>query len=239
MTSPTPVPHKRFSPKENQHGYAMENQRGHAMWLMLVAVVLFGGLSYVVSQSGKSASDEEKVLMAAAQVTQFPAAIRTAVARLRAAGVALQDIDFNEQGTLPTSIFYSGGGAIAYQKPPSDMGTAANWRFKLAQPDNTGWFVGGMGSDGPEGKDVFAYLVNVPIVLCQEINRAMGLPGEPLIEPTEVNLAEPAASDAEAGNNAWTFSAHRRDNRIETPPAACVRNGGDGPLVYYHVVAAQ
>jgi hypothetical protein len=231
MISPSPMPHKSKS--------VHDNQRGHALLLVLVAVVLFGGLSYVVSQSGKKASEEEKVLMAAAQVTQFPAAIRTAVARLVAGGVQLQDIDFNEQGTLPTSIFYSGGGAIAYQKPPADLGTAANWRFKSVEADNTGWFVGGIGSDGPEGKDVFAYLVNIPVVLCQEINRALGLPAEPLIEPSEVNLAEPATPDAEAGNNVWTFSAHSRDNRMETPPAACVRNGGEGPLVYYHVLAAQ
>lgn len=214
-------------------------QSGHALWLVLIAVMLFGALSYVISRSDKMAAEEEKLLMASAQVTQFPAAIRTAMARLAAAGVALEDMDFNEMGTSPQSIFYSGGGGVAYQKPPYLIGSQTEWRFKTKSRDNTGWFIAGIGTDGAEGKDIFAYISGVSVALCEELNRNTGLSAEPKVERVAVNLAIPGDAAAKAGYNAWTFSAHAQERRAETPPAACVRNGIDGELVYYHVLAPQ
>jgi len=218
---------------------AAAGQRGHALWLVLIAVVLFGALSYVISRSDKIALEEEKLLMASAQVTQFPAAIRTAMARLAAAGVALEDMDFSEMGTSPQSIFYSGGGGVAYQKPPYLIGSQTEWRFKTKSHDDTGWFIAGVGSDGAAGKDVFAYISGVSVALCEELNRNTGLPAEPMVERVAVNLAVPGGAAAKAGYNAWTFSAHAQERRGETPPAACVRNGIDGELVYYHVLMPQ
>lgn len=214
-------------------------QRGHALWLVLIAIVLFAALAYVVSRSDKRAVEEEKLLTAAAQITQFPAAIRTAMARLTAADIALEDMDFNEMGTSARSIFYSGGGGVAYQKPPYLIGSQNEWRFKTKSRDNTGWFIAGIGTDGPAGKDIFAYVSGVPVALCEELNRSIGLAPQPRIEPDAVNLAVPGTATATAGHNSWTFSAHARERRAETPPAACVRNGIDGELLYYHVLVAQ
>lgn len=216
-----------------------KNQKGQAIWLVLIAVALFGIISYVVSHSDKRAVEDEKLMMAAAQVTQFPAAIRTALARLVAAGVALEDVDFSEMGTTNRSVFYSAGGGVAYQKPPYLVGSQNEWRFKTKTRDGKGWFIAGIGSDHAGGKDIFAYMVDVPIVLCEELNTSIGLPPQPRIEPAEVNLAVPGDAEAKAGHNAWTFSAHAQEKKTETPPAACVRNGVEGPLVYYHVLAAQ
>ncbi len=218
---------------------AHAGQRGHALWLILIAVVLFGALSYVLSRSGERAVEEEKLLMASAKVTQFPAAIRTAMARLVAAGIALEDMDFSEMGTSPRSIFYSGGGGVAYQKPPYLIGSQTEWRFKTKSRDNTGWFIAGVGTDGPEGKDIFAYISGVSVALCEELNRNTGLAAAPKVEAAAVNLAVPGDANAKAGHNAWTFSAHAQERRAETPPAACVRNGLDGELVYYHVLVPQ
>ena len=227
-----------FRPK-NTVADMYAGQKGHALWLVLIAVMLFAGLAYVVSRSDKMAAEEEKLLMAAAQVTQFPAAIRTAMARLSAAGVSPADMDFSELGTTGRSIFYSGGGGVAYQKPPYLIGSQNEWRFKTKSRNNTGWFIAGIGTDGAEGKDVFAYITGVPIALCEELNRSIGLAPQPKIEASAVNLAVPGAASAAAGHNAWTFSAHAQERRAETPQAACVRNGLDGELVYYHVLAAQ
>lgn len=218
---------------------ARQKEKGHALWLILIAVTLFGAISYVVSHSDERAAEEEKLMMAAAQVTQFPAAIRTALARLVAAGVALEDVDFNEMGTTPQSVFFSGGGGVAYQKPPYLVGSQNEWRFKTKSRDGKGWFIAGIGSDGAAGKDIFAYMVDVPVILCHELNTSIGLPAQPRVEPAEVNLAVPGDADAKAGHNAWTFSAHAQEKKTETPPAACVRNGVEGPLVYYHVLVAQ
>lgn len=214
-------------------------QKGHALWLMLIAVMLFASLAYVVSRTDRMAADEEKLLMAAAQVTQFPAAIRTAMARLAGANIAYEDMDFSEMGTSRRSIFYSGGGGVAYQKPPYLIGSQNEWRFKTKSRDNKGWFVAGIGTDGAEGKDIFAYITGVPNALCEELNRSIGLAHQPKIEAAAVNLAVPGSATDTAGHNAWTFNAHAQERRAETPPAACVRNGLDGELVYYHVLVAQ
>jgi hypothetical protein len=109
-----------------------------------------------------------------------------------------------------------------------------------------GWFVAGAGSDGARGKDVFAYLDNLDLEVCEQILRGLGLAPIPLVEPEKIDFsglyegtplqtggAAPGDSLGRAGG-AYSFNAwHRAD---APQPYACVQNGADGSYVYYHVL---
>ena len=64
-------------------------ERGNVLFLILIAVALFAALSYAVTQSTRSGSGDasgETNLISSAQLTQYPAGIRTSIVRMIIAG---------------------------------------------------------------------------------------------------------------------------------------------------------
>lgn len=221
------------------------NQSGAtvALSLLLFAMVT-GGLYYFYDHSKTKALYQENQRLVVTQVLQFPAVVRTGVARLQASGVALEKIDFSPESKGPKAVFHSNGGGVRYQTPPdgllSDQG---RWRFKTVNAAGEGWFIAGLGSDEEKGKDVFAYLQGLPQDFCEMVNRTLGLPAAPKVESVAIDLATPGPVNGTAGLNAWTFAAHSRPalagGENATPSAACVQNGNGGSYVFYHLLAAQ
>ena len=79
-----------FKPLKNKRKVA-NGESGNVLFLILIAVALFAALSYAVTQSsrtGGGASDGEQNLINSAQVTQYPASVRTAIVRMIIDGVA-------------------------------------------------------------------------------------------------------------------------------------------------------
>lgn len=228
------------------------SEKGNALLLVMVAVIFFGALSYMVINSGSGGTfAQEKDLMSAAQITQYPAALRTTVRRMITQGVVPADITFDLSDATPNGIFSQIGGGAFIEDPPAGIGKDTIWRFKAtpAGPDGIrGWFVAGVGSDAPRGKDIFAYLDNLNLQVCEQILRGLGLDPTPLEEPVAIDFSgadEGTARQqggAAAGQNlahatAHSFKAwHQQDN---PQPYACVRNGPDGGYVYYHVLVDQ
>ena len=90
----------------------MNNSRGNALFLILIAVALFAALSYAVTNSGRGGSgvDKEQAEIDAAQIMQFFSQVQTAYTRLELIGgydqVLFNDSDANASGTC-----YSGATA--------------------------------------------------------------------------------------------------------------------------------
>src|SRR5690606_14672174 len=62
-----------------------QSESGNVLFLILIAVVLFAALSYAVTQSTRSGgggASQETSLISSANVTQYPASIRTAILRM-------------------------------------------------------------------------------------------------------------------------------------------------------------
>jgi hypothetical protein len=214
------------------------SQRGNALFLVLVAIALFAALAYVVMQAGGQSQrgGQGRDLTTLSRVTTFPIAIQTAVRRMVQSGAKLTDLDFTPGADGKTAVFSPKAGGIAY-RTPSPAGTV-EWAFKTVTADDTGWFVAGMGTDGAEGKDVFAYLEGVSLEACAEINGLLGLDREPLKEEPPVILTGTGGdSAAKAGKNAWTFKIQNEGPLLMPQPAACVQNGEK--YVYYHVIVAR
>lgn len=237
--------------------HARRSERGNALFLILIAVALFAALSYAVTQSGRGSGSvsREQSLIAASQITQFPAGIRTAVTRMVITGVSANDVSFIAgDDDEDFGVFSATGGGASRQDPPANIGTATDWRFKAIPTKATGgYFITGVGTgDDVAGRDSFAFLEGVSTDICRSILRGLGLSTTPLQEATTTNLTDPtpanegdpatqaggttATSDDE-GNNLWSFNAHNAD-----PQAfSCVDADSTAAtnFVYYHALIEQ
>lgn len=205
----------------------MKNERGNALFLILIAVALFAALSYAVTQSGRGGGsiDKEQSLIVASQVTQFPAAVRTGVTRMVITGTQVTDLDFGATSTGADAVFDSAGGGVIYQSAPSNAGGDTTWYF-LEDGDN--FFIDDIGTNTTN--DVMAVLGDVSQTVCDQVNKGLGLTTgganagtvAPL-DGTAHTTATPAATN--------TFDAYSGE------PFACSDNGAEN--VYYHALVEQ
>lgn len=207
-------------------------QRGQAMFLVLIAVALFAALAYVVTQAspgGRAATG----LRTVARVAAYPAAIQSAVKRMLASDVTVPELDFRLDAEGKAAVFSPSFG-LAYRSPEPALGSGIEWNFKGISLEGRGFFIMGIGTDAPKGKDVIAYLDDVPRNACEEINEVLGLPRQPLPEiPPVILEGKGGGAKDSAGKNPYSFHAYGAVPK----QGACVQNGDK--YVYYHVIVAQ
>src|ERR1700761_7280485 len=83
-------------------------ESGNALFLILIAVALFAALSYAITQSGRGGGNvsNQTALITAGQITEAPADIRAAVARMLITGVAPTTVAYIASGgTLADDVF--------------------------------------------------------------------------------------------------------------------------------------
>ena len=169
-------------------------EAGNVLFLILIAVALFAALSYAVTQStrtGGGSGDNETALISSAQLTQYPASIRTAVVRMIIGGTDVGDLEFNTPtdfgnctGTgTPAGeqfcVFHPNGGGATYATAPGDMmaNTGGNlagiWTFNAEnQIDLAGTSTGNDDPLAPTA-DIIAFLPGITLSLCQRINQEL------------------------------------------------------------------
>lgn len=244
----------------NQSVKKSGKERGNALFLILIAVALFAALSYAVTQSGRGSGtvDKETALIAAAQTTQYPAALRSTITRMVITGTATTAIDFTT-GNGTAKVFGSSGGNAVFQTPPNNIGTASGegqamggtltastWGFKDVSHANRGYFVLGVGTDaGVGGREILAYLHDITLAVCEQINKGLGLTTTPETQSTAVDLtlnsgkgADATAADASAAaagtGTTNVYAASNSSGRA----FACIRNGAT-LYDYYHALVEQ
>jgi hypothetical protein len=210
-----------------------QSERGNALFLILIAVILFAALSYAITQSNRSGANpsRETNLIASTTVTQYPSAIRTAITRMLLRGAAISDLDFMlpddaNFSTAPVTykVFHPNGGGAVYQNVDPNTVTldASNdpegdWAFLTDKVvTNIGTSTG----------DVVAVLTNVRTGICQRINEQI---------TGDTTIPASGLSDAQAitdGANPFTGAG------ITGQPFLCVSTS-DSHNVYYHVLAEQ
>lgn len=222
------------------------SEKGNALFLILIAVALFAALSYAVTQSGRGSGtiDRENAAIAASQVTQYAAALRTTVTRMVLTGTAANAVDFTTASpTGSAQVFASAGGGAVNQAPPTSAGTATAWHY-LASTATNGFFVTGIGAT--TGQEILAYLPNMNLSACTQVNRGLGftttapaVQATPVVYPAAAKEGIPSTQDA-GGTSESTANA-----TFSTPggaqPFACFNNGTSGTpnYTYYHTLAEQ
>jgi hypothetical protein len=248
-------------PEENRY-----KESGNVLFLILIAVALFAALSYAVTQSSRSGGGNtsgETSLINSAQLTQYPASIRTSIIRMLVSGTTVDELNFNPPASFDNlsstrvGVFHpSGGGAIYSTAPPDvmDSGNQGAWHF------NANLEIPEIGTTGADGNDLIAFLPGITFSVCRKLNEELGITdvpnGDDVIPDVAVDLSSAGTSDGYDGDQLIDSTGPDANNDITFPtasdqpdiddgstsldgqPYGCFRNT-DGTYVYYHVLVER
>ena len=237
-------------------------ESGNVLFLILIAVALFAALSYAVTQSTRSGAGDtasETNLISSAQLTQYPAGVRTSVVRMIIGGVAIEELLFNDPSDFSTiintddlrerAVFHPNGGNATYQLAPSDVVTTDNangvWYYNAeVQIQNIG-----ITDSGAAGNDIIGFLPDVTLGICRRMNDELG------IEVSDSPDANTNGVPEQAGlvvtdftrnmDDGYAFPAgagSKIDGDFTGQPFGCfeaagINNSAGSPrVVYYHVL---
>ncbi|HEY1096870.1 MAG TPA: hypothetical protein VGF14_06475 [Alphaproteobacteria bacterium] len=213
-----------------------ETERGNALFLILIAVVLFAALSFAITQSNRStgsSAGEETNTVSGSNVTQYASAVRTGITRMLVRGNVLEDLFFDQPGdsgytTNPTrQVFHPQGGAVVFQSPDSNLvETGGQWYFFFANVKDM----------ATSSLDAVAVLTKVKRGVCQQINR--NIFGSTTVSPLGTAITDAtivAATYNSASPVANTFDFGTTPNK----PYGCFTSDSGTQFNYLHVLAEQ
>lgn len=226
-------------------------ESGNVLFLILIAVALFAALSYAVTQStrgGGGSSDSETTLINSAQITQYPASVRTAVVRMIIAGVAIDTLEFNPPAdfddcsgapaTHSFCVFHPDGGGATYVQAPNTLmvsGTPGIWHFN-------GEFeivdVGTSSAGSFDGNEIMAFLPGITSTLCDRINKELGISGDTQTNTNATSSYTADMDDTYALPTTEFVLGDADTIALQGQPFGCFRNQS-GDYVYYHVLLEQ
>jgi len=245
-----------------------DKESGNVLFLILIAVALFAALSYAVTQSsrgGGAGSSSEAALIASAQLTQYPASLRTSVLRMMVGGTDVSELLFNapsdfaalDTATLRArAVFHPHGGGATYMGTTPDL-------IAGVEAERGYWFFNNnlaIQNIGLDDEELTAFLPGVSLGVCRSLNRSVGVGGSdgspPLVTMpravyTETIMHDASTIDAYANNISFLdtpANAFEIDGSVAAgggtligQPFACFRNTTPDPdeYVYYHVLVER
>jgi len=200
-------------------------------------------------------------MLAASQITQYPAALDTTITRMIITGTDSTKIHFGHtshpnQASLTDegNVFHAAGGSATRAAPPANIGVArgtypnigelANnvWGYKDLSDSTNGFYVYDVGSNAAiSGREALAFLNNISAGVCEQINKGLNLAHNPIPnQNTQVNYTSNSGmggtGPATSGGSANTFGA------LPGEPFGCIQMGTDASTAtydYYHVLIEQ
>lgn len=168
-------------------------ERGNVLFLILIAVALFAALSYAVTQSTRSGggdASKETNKISSAQLTQYPAGVRTSLIRMIVGGSDVATLEFNDptdfancSSGFDRCVFHPQGGGATYMTAPGDLidsasGFSGTWIYNASNEiENIGTTTAGAlaGGAGSATADLIAFLPGVAKSVCDSVNTELGL----------------------------------------------------------------
>jgi hypothetical protein len=190
-----------------------EAERGNVLFLILIAVALFAALSYAVTSSSRSGGGDasgETNLVNSAQVTQYPASVRTALIRMFVSnGIAQDELNFDSPSTFSSGscnsaatkcVFHPTGGGATYTFAPAEVmesGSQGQWIFSSKYKITD---IGTNATDGT-GNDIIAFLPGIKSTICKKLNSELGIVKGPSSTDGDTDglllgIAEPTLADS-------------------------------------------
>ena len=219
------------------------SERGNALFLILIATVMFGMLSYVVTQmmrggEGGALQQSESRSLEGAEILQFTNAMRRAVQGMQIDGipdtqVSFKGIDAVAGYTNPScsveacDVFLKGGGGLSYPTPE------AKWRMGGHEADP--WIFTGANAVtnvGTAAADLVVILPYIKKALCLKLNTQLGITNPADDAPQIVgtpNFAVPFV-----GTYAGSPSPIGGVAQINGQRSGCFRGAGTPPADTYH-----
>jgi hypothetical protein len=233
-------------------------ERGNVLFLILIAVALFAALSYAVTQSTRSGggdASKETNLVNSAQITQYPASIKTAITRMIvSSSVSPYVLTFNPPADFAAlvgppnieseNVFHPNGGGATYSLAPDSVMVApgpGTWVYNSENEiENIGQTNGGPGATDTTA-DTIAFLPGVSLSICQKIHEQLGLS---TTIPTETNIDFATSQDSTVGTASdRIFTAAGTGtigdgNILSGQPQGCFQQPAD-TYIYYHVLVER
>src|SRR5262245_7145714 len=111
----------------------MKSQSGNALWFILIAIVLLGALTMLLTRSGSTSSQSgnvERLRITASQILRYAKGLESAVDQMKTRGVSENEISFQNSTTATNytnatctrtdcKVFDVGGGGQDYKAAPS------------------------------------------------------------------------------------------------------------------------
>lgn len=164
-------------------------ESGNALWFILIAIVLVGLLTIVLSRSSTSVDqggDFEQMRVQASQILRTVKSYEAAIQQMRGRGVSEGDISFengpsgytNANCSIEDCRVFGLGGGLTYTAPPAAAG-GGDWIFTGA--NNVGDTTGYTGTTAAgTGNDLLMMLENPGQSLCSQLNRMLDIDGIPV-----------------------------------------------------------
>lgn len=236
-------------------------EKGNVLFLILIAVALFAALSYAVTQSTRSgggSGDNETALINSAQLTQYPATVRTAVMRMIIRGTNMTDLEFVAPANFATEctntgvinfdwcVFHPEGGGETWAEAPNVLMAAGSPGAWVYNYNNRVLNLGTSGA-GATGNDLIAFLPGITDTLCARINEELRL-GTTTGITGDMSANWAAATNMDSASTAptgvgFTIGATNgtSDAALIGQPFGCFVNDTATPgiNVYYHVLVER
>jgi len=218
------------------------SEAGNVIVFILIAVVLFGALSFTVmrgSSSGTSMMTNEQAYTSARQIMAYGNDVQQAVRRIGLRGIADTGISFanpivtagydNAACTTPgCRVFDAAGGGLAWVSPSPGLNDGTEWLYTTNQ-------IPGVGAT--TGAELMLLLRNVPLTVCGKINEIVSfgpVGGPPPQDTSVISLAQfTGAYGATVLDDGTNFIRKRQ---------GCFQGGGTPPTGtyhYFHVLLAR
>ncbi len=229
-------------------------QNGNALWFILVAIVLLGALTILLTRSGTSVNqsgDVEQLRIKAGQIMRWARGIETAIDQMKMRGVSESSLSF-ENSTTATNyahvactindckVFAAGGGAQNYLNPPTGTNDgSSDWIFTGG--NNVGTSAYPIGTTAARsGNDLVILLPNANAAMCNQINRDLqiGTGGALPNDDTGVDVTPFTGSFA---NALVTIDGDPAPFELDGKPAGCFTDTAANPDVtyFYYVVLTR
>lgn len=235
------------------------SQNGSAFFLILIAIAIFGALSYVVFKDSRSSSGtltKEKSKLVAQEIVAYGDTLATAVQKLRLANCMETELDFansswvQPNGTTPTvatghnpsapssgcSVFGINDGKIKAVAFPASyfmvtVPSTANTRQGSARIRILK-MVGIGSSTEPE---LVYFLPHITTEVCMEINKILGVDNPSDALPTITESTAPDYTGVFTGANAYTDVS----GGLTGKPAFCAATTADGDTRFIKTLLAR
>ncbi len=231
------------------------SESGNVLFLILIAVALFAALSYAVTQSTRSGGGDassETNLVNSAQVTQYPASIKTAITRMNVSlSVSSDLLEFNTPATFgaltdPTyGVFHPSGGGATYAQAPNDVMVSAGtnptgiWIFNSENEVHNVGTSAGAATSTTGTADVIAFLPDIKKAICDKINSELGITGV-TVEAATIDVATLMNNaNTGIGGGGGTIGYTGGATGLAGKPQGCYRAGAAGMYVYYAVLVER
>lgn len=227
------------------------NDAGNVLFLILIAVALFAALSYAVTQSTRSGGGDassETNLVNSAQITQYPASVKTAITRMIiSSSIDPTTLEFNPPADFADlsasdhGVFHPQGGGASYILAPDAVVEAAinankTWVFN---GENEILNIGTNGAPTVSSADIIAFLPGTKLAICQSIHSKLGLSTTiPDLSAAGIDFATDMVSVGGAGATIAAGGGIITHATLDGQPQGCFL-GAANNYVYYHVLVER